>query len=157
MVERRSSVSDQSQAALDLLLETLGSAVAHGARMEPDEVRFGVTSLAMVPPNELPVFINQYTLGVGWDGAPVVVMGTEPAERADSAEDMAWHAVYSALVAAESRSEILDRIVAGSTWQAAAKGDGVQLTTGRITSRPMTSSMLSAAAGARLGRSWPKL
>jgi hypothetical protein len=110
LVERRSSVSDQSQAALDLLLETLGSAVAHGARMEPDEIRFGVTSLAMVPPNELPVFINQYTLGVGWDGArrrfdPVVVMGTEPAERADSAEDMAWHAVYSALVAAESRSE----------------------------------------------------
>jgi hypothetical protein len=122
MVGRRSSVSDQSQAALDLLLETLGSAVAHGARMEPDEVRFGVTSLAMVPPNELPVFINQYTLGVGWDGAPVVVMGTEPAERADSAEDMAWHAVYSAFVAAESRSEVLDRIVAGSTWQAAAKG-----------------------------------
>jgi hypothetical protein len=90
--------------------------------LRADEVGFGVTSLDRVPPHELPAFFNQHTLGVGWDGAPVVVMGTEPAESADAPEDVAWHAVYSVLVAAESRPEILDRIVAGSSWMTSAKG-----------------------------------
>lgn len=119
---RRRSVSDESRKAIDLLIKTIDAAIDHPAALKPDEVSFGVTSLRDVPSNELPSFINQYTLGVGWDGAPVVVMGTEPAERPDSAEDMAWHAVYSVLVAADSRSAVLDRIVAGSSWQAAAKG-----------------------------------
>jgi hypothetical protein len=122
LVARRASVSAESQEAIRQLLGSIDAALAHPGRLTPDEIQFGVTSLANVPPRDLPAYINQYTLGVGWDGAPIVVMGTEPAERPDSAEDMAWHAVYSILVAAESRPEVLDRIVRGSSWQAAAKG-----------------------------------
>ena len=120
--ERRSSVGAESQEAIDRLIKTIDAALDHPAELRPDEVGFGVTSLGKVPPHELPAFINQYTLGVGWDGAPVVVMGTEPAESPESAEDMAWHAVYSVLVATDSRPEVLDRIVDGSSWQASKKG-----------------------------------
>jgi hypothetical protein len=120
--ERRSSVGAESQDAIDRLIKTIDAALDHPAELRPDEVGFGVTSLGKVPPHELPAFINQYTLGVGWDGAPVVVMGTEPAESPESAEDMAWHAVYSVLVATDSRPEVLDRIVDGSSWQASKKG-----------------------------------
>lgn len=120
--EKRASVGPESQEAMDRLIRTLDATLDHPARLGPDEVIFGVTSLDKVPPSEFSAFINQFTLGVGWDGAAVVVMGTEPAERPDMAEDMAWHAVYSVLVAADSRPEILDRIVDGSSWQASKKG-----------------------------------
>jgi len=122
LLQMRSSVGGDSQQAIDRLIKTIDAAIDHPAELRPDEVGFGVTSLGKVPRNELPAFINQYTLGVGWDGAPVVVMGTEPAESPESAEDMAWHAVYSVLVATDSRPEVLDRIVDGSSWQASAKG-----------------------------------
>ena len=122
LLMRRASISKASQEAIDRLIETIDAAIDHGPQLRPDQIRFGVTSLVNVPPDDLPAFINQYTLGVGSDAAPVVVMGTEPAERSDSAEDMAWHAAYSVLVAAESRPEVLDRIIEGSSWQAAAKG-----------------------------------
>lgn len=120
--ERRASISEEGQVAIDRLVTTIDAALDHPATLRPDEVAFGVTSLGGVPPSELTAFINQYTLGAGWDGAPVVVMGTEPAERPDVAEDMAWHAVYSVLVAADSRPGILDRIVDGSSWVAAKQG-----------------------------------
>jgi hypothetical protein len=120
--DRRGSVSAECQGAIDRLTRTIDAAVDHADELLPDEVEFGVTSLDHVPGGELPVFFNQHTLGVGWDGAPVVVMGTEPAERADAPEDVAWHAVYSVLVAADSRPEILDQIVAGSSWMASTRG-----------------------------------
>jgi hypothetical protein len=120
--EKRTSVGPDSQDAMDRLIRTIDAALDHPDRLGPDEVGFGVTSLDKVPPSEYAAFINQYTLGVGWDGAPVVVMGTEPAERPDVAEDMAWHAVYSVLVAADSRPDVMDRIVDGSTWQASKTG-----------------------------------
>jgi hypothetical protein len=120
--EKRALVGAEGQDAMDRLIRTIDAAMDHPDRLGPDEVGFGVTSLDQVPPSEFPAFINEYTLGVGWDGAPVVVMGTEPAERPDVAEDMAWHAVYSVLVAANSRPEVLDRIVDGSSWQASKKG-----------------------------------
>jgi len=120
--DRRALVSAESQDAIDRLVKTIDAALDHPAELQPDEIGFGVTSLEKVPQGELPAFINEHTLGVGWDGARVVAMGTEPAERPDSSEDMAWHAVYSVLVAAESRPELLDLIVGGSSWQAAAKG-----------------------------------
>lgn len=121
--EKRASVSTESQDAMDRLIRTIDAALDHRGELRPDEVEFGVTSLRRVPPDELPAFFNQQTLGVGWDGAPIIVMGTEPAERPDSAEDVGWHAVYSVLVAAESRPEVLDRIVAGSSWMASSKGE----------------------------------
>src|SRR5487761_550279 len=93
--EKRASVSPESQDAIDLLIRSIDAALDHPGRLGPDEVGFGVTSLDKVPPSEFPAFINEYTIGVGWDGAGVVVMGTEPAERPDVAEDLAWHAVYS--------------------------------------------------------------
>ncbi|MHB8689412.1 MAG: hypothetical protein ACYDB4_19850 [Candidatus Dormibacteraceae bacterium] len=120
--ERRASVGADSHDAIDRLTRTIDAVLDHPDGLRPEEVGFGVTSLDRVPPLELPAFLNQQTLGVGWDGAPVVVMGTEPAERVDVPEDVAWHAIYSVLVAAESRPEILDRIVAGSSWMASTKG-----------------------------------
>jgi hypothetical protein len=120
--ERVASLGAESRGAIDSLTRTIEAALDHPGELRPDEVGFGVTSLDRVPTHELPAFFNQHTLGVGWDGAPVVVMGTEPAERADAPEDVAWHALYSVLVAAESRPEILDRIVAGSSWMASTKG-----------------------------------
>lgn len=122
LVARRASVSAEGQEAIRQLLATIDAALDHSGALKPDEIQFGVSSLANVPPRDFPAYINQYTLGVGWDGAPIVVMGTEPAEKPDSAEDMAWHAIYSILVAADSRPDVLDRIVSGSSWQAAAKG-----------------------------------
>jgi hypothetical protein len=115
------SLGAEAKVAVARLVETIEAAIQHPAELEPDEIRFGVTSLIAVG-EDLPAFVNQYSLGVGWDAARVVVMGTEPAENPDVPEDMAWHAIYSVLVAADSRPEILDRIVDGSSWMAGAEG-----------------------------------
>jgi hypothetical protein len=50
--------------------------------------------------------IDEFSLGIGWDGAPIVVMGTEAADAA-TAEDMAFQAVYPALLEHESAPELL--------------------------------------------------
>lgn len=115
------SLGAEAQRAVVQLVKTIDAATKHPTELEPEEIRFGVSSLIEVG-EDLPAFVNQYSLGVGWDGAPIVVMGTEPAENPGVPEDMAWHAIYSVLVAADSRPEILDRIVEGSSWKAAAEG-----------------------------------
>ena len=50
--------------------------------------------------------INEFSLGVGWDGAPIVVMGTEAADPA-TPEDMAFQAVYPALLEHESAPDLV--------------------------------------------------
>lgn len=120
LLVERPSLSHYAQEALDRLVETIEAAVDRPKTLRPEEISFGITSLANTPQGELPAFINQYSLGVGWDGASVVVMGTEPAENPESPEDMAWHAIYSVLVGAESRPEIVDRIAEGSNWKTSA-------------------------------------
>ena len=122
LLARRHLLGPAAQRATGLLLETIDAALDRPATMTADEVRFTATSLTGVGPEELTAFVNEYTLGVGWDGAPVVVMGTEPAENPDLPEDVAFHALYSVLVAAGSRPEILDRVVDGTSWLAALPG-----------------------------------
>src|ERR1700681_2938777 len=83
--EKRASVGAEGQHAMDRLIRTIDAAMDDPDRLGPDEVGFGVTSLDKVPPSEFSAFINEYTLGVGWDGAPVVGMGREPREPREGA------------------------------------------------------------------------
>jgi len=122
LLARRGALGPAAQRATGLLLETIDAALDHAATMTADEVRFTATSLAGIRPEELAAFVNEYTLGVGWDGAPVVVMGTEPAENSEAPEDVAFHALYAVLVATASRPDILDRVVDGTSWLAATPG-----------------------------------
>jgi len=122
LLARRGSLGPVAQRAMALLLETIDASLDHPATVTTDEVRFTATSLTGIASGELSAFVNEYTLGVGWDGAPVVVMGTEPAENPDLPEDVAFHALYSVLVATGSRPEILDRVVEGTSWLAATPG-----------------------------------
>ena len=82
--EKRASVSPESQYAIDRLIRTIDAALDHPVELRPDEVEFGVTSLGRVPPDELPAIFNQQTLGVGWDGAPIIVLRIVSAEAAVS-------------------------------------------------------------------------
>jgi hypothetical protein len=62
--------------------------------------------------------VNQFVLGTGWDGAPIVVMGTEAAENyeANNAEDLALHCLYVVLQLAGGTMPALRAMGAGSTW-----------------------------------------
>jgi len=59
------SFGTEAKMAVARLIETIEAAIQHPAELEPDEIRFGVTSLIAVG-EDLPAFVNQYSLGVGW-------------------------------------------------------------------------------------------
>jgi hypothetical protein len=60
------SLGTEGRVAVGRLVETIEAAIHHSAELEPDQIRFGVTSLMTVGA-DLPAFVNQYSLGVGCD------------------------------------------------------------------------------------------
>ena len=52
------SLRAEAKVAVTRLIETIGAAIQHPAELEPDEIRFGVTSLIAVG-EDLPAFVNQ--------------------------------------------------------------------------------------------------
>ena len=64
LLARRGLLGPAARRAMDLLLETIDAALDRPTTMTADEVQFTATSLTGVAPEELPAFVNEYTLGL---------------------------------------------------------------------------------------------
>jgi len=111
------SVSMNARQALSNLDLTLSAAIAKGDAMNASDVHFDLHSLESVRPSERDVFLDEYSLGVGDEGAPILVMGTEAAEDILNPLDVAFHALYSTIVLTGSKPLVLERIAKGSPWE----------------------------------------
>ncbi len=120
---KRASMSAVAKSASDQLVATIESALAAEAKLGPADLSFGVRSLDGIGPDDRRLFVNQYVLGTGWDGAPLVVMGTEAAEdySAANAEELAFHCLYVVLQVAGGSQSILRKMVEDSTWESNVK------------------------------------
>ena len=96
------------------LAKTLEAALKDGPGLGAERCPFDITSLRQVPEEDRALFVNQYSLGVGSDNAPVLVLGTESAEDPADADTLAFHALYSAIVLTESRPDLLRHLVKDS-------------------------------------------
>jgi hypothetical protein len=111
------ALAPETRRSASLLAETLEAALESRSSLQPGDVRFGTPSLDQVPAAERLLFVNQFALGVGSDQAPIVAMGTEPAERIDHPEELAFHCLYPVLILCGSRMDVLRRIGRGSAWE----------------------------------------
>ena len=86
----RDALSNAGRAACDRLLATLESALETLTELRPEHLAFGARSLDDITTEDRGSFVNQFVLGTGWDGAPILVMGTEAAENyaAANAEEL---------------------------------------------------------------------
>ncbi len=119
----RDALSNAGRAACDRLLATLESALETLTELRPEHLAFGARSLDDITTEDRGSFVNQFVLGTGWDGAPILVMGTEAAENyaAANAEELAFHCLYVVLQLAGGSTRILHAMAEGSTWAANVK------------------------------------
>jgi len=96
---QRPHLSPQGQGASDRLIATIEAALECRTELRPADMAFTARSLDGLRDEDRPRLVNQYVLGTGWDGAPIVVMGTEAAEdyAANNAEELAFHCLYVVL------------------------------------------------------------
>lgn len=116
--EDRHRFSDVGRAACDRLVMTIEAGIERLAELRPGDMVFNARSLDGITAEDRAKFVNQFVLGTGWDGAPILVMGTEAAEdyKAGNAEELAFHCLYVVLQLAGGSIEILQAMAAGSTW-----------------------------------------
>jgi hypothetical protein len=114
----RNELSDAGRAACDRLTATLDLATERRTELRPEDLAFGPRSLDGITAEDRPRFVNQFVLGTGWDGAPILVMGTEAAENyaAANAEELAFHCLYAVLQLAGGSTRIIHAMAEGSTW-----------------------------------------
>jgi len=116
--EDRHRFSDVGRAACDRLVMTIEAGIERRAELRPGDMAFNARSLDGITAEDRVKFVNQFVLGTGWDGAPILVMGTEAAEdyKAGNAEELAFHCLYVVLQLAGGSIAILQAMAAGSTW-----------------------------------------
>ena len=116
-------MSAVAETASDQLVTTIEAALAYELKLSPKGLLFGARSLDGIAQGDRRLFVNQYVLGTGWDGAPLVVMGTEAAEtyEAINAEELAFHCLYVVLQLAGGSQSILGTMAENSTWKSKVK------------------------------------
>ncbi len=116
--EGRHRFSDVGRAACDRLVATIETGIERRTELRPSDIAFDARSLDGITAEDRVQFVNQFVLGTGWDGSPILVMGTEAAEdyEAGDAEELAFHCLYVVLQLAGGSIEILQAMAVGSTW-----------------------------------------
>ena len=107
------------------LIETTEAAQRLGHGLEPTDVTFTLSALDGVPASDRPGFLNQYQLGLGYDGAKVVVMGTEAAGNPEDPEGLAYDCLQTALILSSSPEEVFKSLLKGSSWCAEMEARGL--------------------------------
>ena len=108
--------SGEIREALRDLIETTRTAQRLGSRLQPSDVKFTCSSLDGLTTSECTGFVNQFQLGLGWDGAPVVVMGTETAGDPTKAEGLAWDSLQTTLILAGSPTDVIRALLDDASW-----------------------------------------
>jgi len=120
------AASPDARESAAALIRTLEAALAKGACITQGDMAFGIGGLAAVGGTpELALFLNQHQMGLGWDGARIVAMGTEAADDPSDPEDVAWQALQSVLILAGSPTELVRPMVTGSQYWASCADRGL--------------------------------
>lgn len=102
--------------ALRALLETTEAALRLGPDLTMADVKFNCQSLTGVPTKDRRLFLNEFQLGIGYDGAPVIVMGTEVADNCDVPEDLAWVCLLTTFILSDSPQAVVEGLSRPSSW-----------------------------------------
>jgi hypothetical protein len=86
------------QEAANALRNSIRNGLAAGAELGIDDVPFTAALLERCDRNERAALVNQWSLGIGHDGAPVIVMGTEHAYDVEQTAGLALESCGSALL-----------------------------------------------------------
>ena len=92
------------------LIRTLEAALVRRSDLTPDEFPFTRADLVGLEDWQQLAVLDQQSLGVGNDGAPVIFMGTEEAYEVGDGGDLAIGCALTALWLCGSRSDVLQRI-----------------------------------------------
>ena len=111
-----SAESEPATRARDALIATTESAATLGRRLTMAEVKFNFSSLEGVAPEDQRLFINEFQLGLGYDGAPIVVMGTETAGDPKEPETLVWDCLLTALILSNSPQPVVEGVLRESPW-----------------------------------------
>jgi hypothetical protein len=119
----RDRFSRAGRAASDRLVATIEAAIDRQTELRPGEMAFDARSLDGITAEDRVRFVNQFVLGTGWDGAPILVMGTEAAEdyAAGNAEELAFHSLYVVLQLAGGSMGVLQAMAAGRLRASASR------------------------------------
>jgi len=100
------------------LIETLEAAEQIGPQLDAADVKFTVSSLEEpeLAAEDLEAFLNEFQLGLGYDGAPVVAMGTETADDPGKPEDLAWGCLQTVLILSGSPQRVVEGLLKPSSW-----------------------------------------
>ena len=117
--------STDTRGAAAALFRTLEAALAKGGGTTTRDLEFGIEGLkALGGTPELALFVNQYQLGLGWDGAEIIAMGTEAADDPTDPEDVAWQSLQGVLILSGSPAELVRPLVTESKYWARSVAAG---------------------------------
>jgi hypothetical protein len=108
--------SGTAETALRDLVATTASALRLGRKLTMAEVKFNFSSLKGVAPEDQRLIINEFQLGLGYDGAPIVVMGTETAGDPKEPETLIWDCLLMALILSNSPQPVVEGVLRESPW-----------------------------------------
>jgi len=117
--------SSSVRTALRRLIETTESAERLGPRLELADVAFRFSSLQKLDIDEWGPFLNEFQLGLGYDGAPILAIGTETAGDPADPEGTAWDCLQTALILSGSPHGVVEGLLRESSWWAEMEADGV--------------------------------
>jgi len=119
------AASAPARKALRDLIETTEAAQRLGQGWELADVTFTLSALDVVSASDRREFMNQYQLGLGYDGAKVVAMGTEAAGNPDDPEGLAYDCLQTALILSGSPETVVKSLLQGSSWWAKMEARGL--------------------------------
>ncbi len=119
------TASAPARKALRDLIETTEASQRLGHGLEPADVTFTLSALDEVDPRDRREFMNQYQLGLGYDGAKMVAMGTEAAGNPEDPEALAYDCLQTALILSGSPESVVKSLLQGSSWWAKMEARGL--------------------------------
>ncbi|MHB8330811.1 MAG: hypothetical protein ACYDEA_01270 [Candidatus Dormibacteria bacterium] len=119
------TASAPARKALRDLIETTEAAQRLDQGLESADVTFTLTALEGVPASDRREFMNQYQLGLGYDGAKMVAMGTEAAAKPQDPEGLAYDCLQTALILSGSPESVVKSLLQGSSWWAKMEARGL--------------------------------
>jgi hypothetical protein len=89
------------------------------------EAKFNFSSLEAVAPDDQRLFINEFQLGLGYYGAPIMVMGSETAGDPKEPETLVWDCLLTALILSNSPQPVVEGLLRQSPWWSSFESRGL--------------------------------
>jgi len=102
--------------AASVLAFTLDQALRLGSDLTAADVSLDQAVFADIDEADFDKFVDEWTLGLGADGAPAIVMGTEVADTWSEPQDVAYHTGLAVEALCWGRIDVMRRMMAGTSW-----------------------------------------